>query len=58
MLLIDTRDVGSLLQRAGFQLTTVDIDDISINYPSMFELMSDLRAMGESNAVVTRYIDK
>ena len=37
----DVRDVGSLLSRAGFTLTT----------PSMFELMQVLRSMGESNAV-------
>ncbi|KAI9136449.1 S-adenosyl-L-methionine-dependent methyltransferase [Paraphysoderma sedebokerense] len=47
-------DVGSLLSRAGFTLTTVDIDDIIVNYPSPFELMDDLRAMGESNAVMQR----
>ncbi|KAG9299949.1 hypothetical protein G9A89_009677 [Geosiphon pyriformis] len=50
----DVRDLGSLLSRAGFTLTTVDLDDIVVNYPSMFELMQDLRAMGESNAVLTR----
>ncbi|CAG8498906.1 7239_t:CDS:10 [Ambispora leptoticha] len=50
----DVRDLGSLLSRAGFTLTTVDIDEIVVNYPSMFELMLDLRAMGESNAVINR----
>ena len=32
----DVRDVGSLLSRAGFTLTTVDTDDITLNFPSMF----------------------
>ncbi|CAG8657384.1 1818_t:CDS:10 [Acaulospora colombiana] len=50
----DVRDVGSLLSRAGFTLTTVDVDDLVVNYPTMFELIQDLRAMGESNAVITR----
>ncbi|CAG8456144.1 5750_t:CDS:10 [Acaulospora morrowiae] len=50
----DVRDVGSLLSRAGFTLTTVDIDDLIVNYPTMFELIQDLRSMGESNAVITR----
>ncbi|KAI8924429.1 S-adenosyl-L-methionine-dependent methyltransferase [Entophlyctis helioformis] len=50
----DTRDVGNLLSRAGFNLTTVDIDEIVVNYPSMFELMEDLRTMGENNAIATR----
>ncbi|KAJ3306378.1 hypothetical protein HDV03_005345 [Kappamyces sp. JEL0829] len=48
------QDMGSLLTRAGFTLTTVDVDEITVNYPSMFELMEDLRAMGESNAVLSR----
>ncbi|RIA99188.1 S-adenosyl-L-methionine-dependent methyltransferase [Glomus cerebriforme] len=50
----DVRDVGNLLSRAGFNLTTIDIDDITVNFPSMFELIQDLRSMGESNAVLTR----
>ncbi|CAG8451743.1 13033_t:CDS:2 [Funneliformis caledonium] len=50
----EVRDVGSLLSRAGFTLTTIDIDDITVNFPSMFELMNDLRTMGENNAVLTR----
>nr|KAJ3420437.1 hypothetical protein HK105_005672 [Polyrhizophydium stewartii] len=50
----DVRDIGSLLSRAGYALTTVDVDEIVVNYPSMIELMDDLRAMGENNAVVSR----
>merc|ERR1712136_547207 len=46
----DLRDVGSLLQRAGLNLTTLDSDDIVIDYPSMFELMEDLKGMGENNS--------
>lgn len=49
--LADTRDIGGLLQSAGFKLLTVDVDDIVVDYPSIFELMQDLQAMGESNAV-------
>ncbi|KAF2102079.1 S-adenosyl-L-methionine-dependent methyltransferase [Rhizodiscina lignyota] len=52
--LADVRDVGGLLQRAGFQLLTVDVDDIIVEYPDMFSLMKDLQAMGESNAVLGR----
>ncbi|CAG8474286.1 14115_t:CDS:10 [Cetraspora pellucida] len=52
--MIDIRDVGSLLARAGFTLTTIDVDDIIVNYPTMFELIKDLKAMGESNAVLAR----
>lgn len=50
----DSRDMVSLLSRAGFNIPTVDTDEIEVNYPSMFELMFDLRSMGESNAVIHR----
>jgi len=33
---------------------TVDVDEVKVNYPSMWELMDDLRDMGESNAVIGR----
>lgn len=52
--LADVRDVGGLLQKAGFNLLTVDVDDIVVDYPDMFALMKDLQAMGESNAVIAR----
>lgn len=52
--LADVRDVGGLLQRAGFQLLTVDVDDIIVEYPDMFALLKDLQAMGESNAILNR----
>ncbi|KAH8791820.1 S-adenosyl-L-methionine-dependent methyltransferase, partial [Flagelloscypha sp. PMI_526] len=50
----DTRDVSNLLGRAGFTLLTVDIDEVKVNYPSMWELVEDLRDMGESNAILGR----
>ena len=52
--LADVRDVGGLLTKAGFKMLTVDIDDIIIDYPDIFALMTDLQAMGESNAVLGR----
>ncbi|KAF2259249.1 S-adenosyl-L-methionine-dependent methyltransferase [Lojkania enalia] len=52
--LADVRDVGGLLQRAGFSLLTVDVDDIVVEFPDTFSLMKDLQAMGESNAVIAR----
>lgn len=52
--LADVRDVGGLLQRAGFQLLTVDVDDIVVDFPSSFALMTDLQAMGEQNALASR----
>ncbi|KAJ3333121.1 hypothetical protein HDU76_011341 [Blyttiomyces sp. JEL0837] len=47
----DVRDVSALLNRAGFTLTT---NEIVVRYPSMFELLYDLQAMGENNAVIHR----
>lgn len=52
--LADVRDMGGLLTRAGFKMLTVDVDDIVIEYPDTFALMTDLQAMGESNAALTR----
>lgn len=50
----DSRSMSSLLSRAGFNLPAVDVDEVTIHYPSIFELMDDLRGMGESNAVSLR----
>ncbi|XP_065072356.1 arginine-hydroxylase NDUFAF5, mitochondrial-like [Rhopilema esculentum] len=44
------RDCGNLLTRAGFNLTTVDFDEITVDYPTINHLMQDLKGMGESNA--------
>ncbi|RDA87900.1 hypothetical protein CP532_1677 [Ophiocordyceps camponoti-leonardi (nom. inval.)] len=52
--LADVRDVGGLLQKAGFKMLTVDVDDIIVDYPDTFALMQDLQAMGENNAVLGR----
>ncbi|KAI9830273.1 MAG: hypothetical protein M1838_005817 [Thelocarpon superellum] len=52
--LADVRDVGGLLQKAGFKMLTVDVDDIIVDFPTSFALMADLQAMGESNAVLGR----
>lgn len=48
------RDVGALMQSAGFSMLTLDTEELVIRYPSMFELMWDLKGMGESNAVLKR----
>lgn len=52
--LADVRDLGNLLQQAGFKLLTIDVEDIVVGYPDMFALIDDLQAMGESNAVKAR----
>jgi SAM-dependent methyltransferase len=50
----DLRDMGGLLQRAGFALPVTDSDTIIVRYASMFGLLRDLRAMGATNALVAR----
>lgn len=51
---VQVQDIGSLLNRAGFKLLTIDTDEMVIGYPSMFELMFDLKGMGENNAAFNR----
>jgi len=46
----DVRDMGALLQRAGFALPVVDVDTLTVTYPSALALMQDLRGMGESGS--------
>jgi SAM-dependent methyltransferase len=50
----DVRDAGALLQRAGFALPVADLETVTVRYASMFGLMRDLRAMGETSALVQR----
>jgi SAM-dependent methyltransferase len=50
----DVRDAGNLLTRAGFALPVVDAETVTVTYSDMFKLMADLRAMGETNAVIER----
>ena len=54
--LADTRDISNLLGRAGFTLLTVDVDDVMVSYPSIFELVEDLKNMGEGNAIINRCV--
>ncbi|KYM81311.1 hypothetical protein ALC53_08219 [Atta colombica] len=51
---VQIRDIGSLLTRANFTMLTIDTDEIVIGYPSMFELMWDLKGMAENNAARNR----
>ena len=50
----DVRDLGALLQRAGFALPVVDTDRVTVRYATPFDLMRDLRGMGATNALVER----
>jgi SAM-dependent methyltransferase len=52
--LVDAREAGALLQRAGFALPVSDVDRITVRYASPFALMTELRAMGATNALAER----
>nr|CUU99500.1 hypothetical transcript [Hymenolepis microstoma] len=53
---IESARFGELLKECGYTLISLDVDELVIHYPSMFELMDDLRGMGESNAALNRPI--
>ena len=50
----DLRELGTLLQRAGFALPVIDSDRLVVRYDSAFALMHDLRRMGATNALTER----
>lgn len=50
----EIRDLGALLQRAGFALPVADTLPLTVSYQSALHLMRDLRAMGEGNALAAR----
>jgi hypothetical protein len=50
----EIRELGALLQRAGFALPVADAFTTKIRYRDAFHLMHDLRAMGEGNALMQR----
>ncbi|MCV6603335.1 MAG: methyltransferase domain-containing protein, partial [Cohaesibacter sp.] len=50
----ELKDMGSLLQRAGFALPVADQDMVTVRYDTMFALMADLRKMGAANALQDR----
>jgi len=50
----DLRDIGALLQRAGFALPVTDVDRVVVRYAGAFALMADLRRMGATNVLRER----
>jgi len=50
----DVRDMGALLQRAGFALPVTDVDRVTARYASPISLMHDLRRMGATSALLER----
>jgi len=50
----DIRDMGALLQRAGFALPVTDIEKLTVRYSSPLTLMAELRRMGATNVLTER----
>jgi SAM-dependent methyltransferase len=50
----DVRDMGALLQRAGFALPVTDVDRLTVRYASPLALLHDLRRMGAGNSLTER----
>jgi len=50
----DLRQLGALLQRAGFALPVTDVERVTVRYSLAFDLMHELRRMGAANTLVAR----
>ena len=50
----DVREMGALLQRAGFALPVTDVERLTVRYSSPFFLMGELRRMGATNVLIER----
>lgn len=50
----EIRDLGALLQRAGFAMPVADTLPLTVSYDGLMDLLRDLRAMGEANALAAR----
>ncbi|EER33814.1 hypothetical protein CTRG_02632 [Candida tropicalis MYA-3404] len=58
--LVHLNDVGSLLNKAGFSMLTIDSEDIVVGgFPDIISLCEDLQIMGENNSILSRsYLDR
>ena len=52
----DVRDLGGLLQRAGFSLPVADVERQTVRYREFFTLARDLREVGETNVLAARAV--
>ncbi|MEP6831422.1 MAG: methyltransferase domain-containing protein [Rhizomicrobium sp.] len=50
----DVRDMGALLQRAGFALPVADVERLQVRYRNFRSLVRDLRAHGQGNVLSAR----
>ena len=52
--MIQVRDAGALLQRAGLALPVADVETHTVRYSTPFALMSEVKALGASNPLADR----
>lgn len=52
--MVELKQMGMLLQRAGFNTPVIDKDHIEVHYSHPLELLQDLRNMGETNIMLNR----
>ena len=53
---VEVQDLGNLLNRSGFNMLTIDSDEVVIRVPTVMQLMRDLKGMAENNAAWSRKI--
>jgi NADH dehydrogenase [ubiquinone] 1 alpha subcomplex assembly factor 5 len=54
MPVIELKQLGMLLQRAGFNMPVVDNDLVEVHYKHPMDLLHDLQNMGETNIMLNR----
>jgi SAM-dependent methyltransferase len=52
--MIDVRELGALLQRAGFALPVADVDRFTVRYDDALALMREIAGLGMSNVLAAR----
>jgi hypothetical protein len=52
--MIQVRDAGALLQRAGLALPVADVETHIVRYSTPFALMAEIKALGAANPLVDR----
>jgi len=52
---VDVKDLGHLLQRAGFNLPVTDRDVLPVRYANAMQLMQEIKKMGAGNNLTNRH---
>lgn len=51
---VDVRSLGDLMQRVGFAMPVVDEEPLTLTYADPMRALTDLRALGQGNALATQ----